>query len=101
VAKKAVIAREVRRAKLVDTKRAKRDSLRKTVKCTTADFADRITAMFDLQKMKRDSNPSRRRNRCQLCGRPRGTLRKFGLCRICLRQALMRGDVPGGRKASW
>lgn len=43
----------------------------------------------------------RKRNRCQRCGRPRGYLRKFGLCRICFREMSLRGEIPGVRKASW
>lgn len=43
----------------------------------------------------------RRRNRCQRCGRPRGYLRKFGLCRICFRQMSLNGEIPGIRKSSW
>jgi small subunit ribosomal protein S14 len=44
---------------------------------------------------------TRRRNRCELCGRPRGFLRKFGICRICFRQLASEGMIPGVRKASW
>ncbi len=44
---------------------------------------------------------SRQRNRCQLCGRPRGYMRKFGICRICFRELASDGLVPGVRKASW
>ena len=43
----------------------------------------------------------RARNRCQRCGRPRGFLRKFGLCRICFREMSLRGEIPGVRKSSW
>ena len=57
--------------------------------------------MFALQKLPRDSSPVRQRNRCQVTGRPRGFYRKFGLSRNKLREATMRGDVPGLRKASW
>jgi len=57
--------------------------------------------MFSLQKLPRDSSPVRQRNRCQITGRPRGFYRKFGLSRNKLREATMRGDVPGLRKASW
>ena len=44
---------------------------------------------------------TRQRNRCQLCGRPRGYMRKFGICRICFRELASDGLVPGVRKASW
>ncbi len=43
----------------------------------------------------------RQRNRCFLCGRPRGYMREFGLCRICFRELAYRGEIPGIRKASW
>jgi small subunit ribosomal protein S14 len=43
----------------------------------------------------------RRYNRCQLCGRPRAYMRKFGICRICFRELALRGELPGVRKASW
>ena len=60
-----------------------------------------IDAATKLQKLPRDSSPSRQRNRCELSGRSRGVYRKFGLGRNKLREATMRGDVPGLRKASW
>lgn len=41
------------------------------------------------------------RNRCQLCGRPRGFMRRFGLCRICFRELAVTGQIPGVRKSSW
>ena len=64
---------------------------------------DKLLALKGLKKLPLNSSITRRRRRCRQdkCGRPRGVYRKFGLCRIHLREALMRGDVPGGRKASW
>ncbi|HHY70916.1 MAG TPA: type Z 30S ribosomal protein S14 [Thermoanaerobacterales bacterium] len=44
---------------------------------------------------------TREYNRCKICGRPRGYLRKFGICRICFRELAHRGEIPGVRKASW
>ncbi len=44
---------------------------------------------------------TRQRNRCFICGRPRGYMREFGLCRICFRELAYRGEIPGIRKASW
>jgi small subunit ribosomal protein S14 len=41
------------------------------------------------------------RNRCRICGRPRGYMRKFGLCRLCFREYALKGEIPGVRKASW
>ncbi len=43
----------------------------------------------------------RQRNRCQLCGRPRGYIRKFGICRVCFRMLAGKGEIPGVKKASW
>ncbi len=60
-----------------------------------------MDAVTKLQKLPRDSSPARVRNRCELTGRPRGVYAKFGLGRNKLREATMRGDVPGLRKASW
>ena len=55
-----------------------------------------------IEKSKREPKfEVRRRSRCQRCGRPRGFLRKFGLCRICFREMALRGEIPGVRKASW
>ena len=44
---------------------------------------------------------ARRVRRCQICGRPRAVYRKFGICRICLRERALRGEIPGMRKSSW
>jgi small subunit ribosomal protein S14 len=45
--------------------------------------------------------PTRYRNRCTICGRPRGYMRKFGLCRLCFRERAHKGEIPGVKKASW
>jgi len=67
----------------------------------TASDEERWAAILRLQDLPRDSSPSRLRNRCGVTGRPHGFFRKFGLGRIKLREAVMRGDVPGVVKASW
>ena len=55
-----------------------------------------------VEKAKRKPKfPTRQVNRCRVCGRPRGYLRKFGLCRICFRNLALEGKIPGVRKASW
>ncbi len=55
-----------------------------------------------IEKWKREPKfPVRKRNRCSRCGRPRGYLRKFGICRICFREMSLRGEIPGVRKSSW
>jgi small subunit ribosomal protein S14 len=96
-----MINREKRRAKLVDKYARKRAELKAIITDPQVSFDDQQQAMFRLQKLPRDSSPSRQRNRCAISGRPRGFYRKFGLSRNKLREAAMRGDVPGLRKASW
>ena len=101
MAKTSMINREVKRAKLAKQHAAKRDALKKIISSTTASYEEKIEAVTKLQKLPRDSSPSRQRNRCELSGRSRGVYRKFGLGRNMLRKATMNGDVPGLRKASW
>jgi small subunit ribosomal protein S14 len=101
MAKKSMIAREVKRQKLVEKNLAKRQALKAIILSHTASDDDKIIAETKLQKLPRDSSPSRLRNRCSLTGRPHGFYRKFGLGRNKLREAVMRGDVPGVTKASW
>ncbi len=98
MAKTSVIMRERKRRRLVGAVQKARQALKEIV---IKNPLKRDEAMAKLQKRRRNESLTRLRNRCRICGRPRGTLRKFGLCRICLRQAAMRGDVPGLRKASW
>ena len=101
MAKVSMINREKRRTKLVGKYAKKRVALRAIVADPEVRFEEKQQAMFSLQKLPRDSSPVRQRNRCQITGRPRGFYRKFGLSRNKLREATMRGDVPGMRKASW
>ena len=101
MAKKSMIAREVKRQKLVEKNLAKRQALKTIILSHTASDDDKIIAETKLQKLPRDSSPSRLRNRCSLTGRPHGFYRKFGLGRNKLRESVMRGDVPGVTKASW
>jgi len=96
-----MIAREDKRTKLVGKFEAKRRSLKEIIRDPNASVEDKETAHIKLQKLPRDSSPSRGRNRCNLTGRPHGVYRKFGLSRNMLREATMRGDVPGLSKASW
>ena len=96
-----MINREVKREKLAKRHGAKRDALKKIIASSTASYEEKMDAVVKLQKLPRDSSPSRQRNRCELSGRPRGVYRKFGLGRNMLRKATMNGDVPGLRKASW
>ena len=101
MAKVSMVNREKKRAKLVAKYASKRAELKAIVSNPDASFEERQDAMFRLQKLPRDSSPVRQRNRCAISGRPRGFYRKFGLGRNKLREAAMRGDVPGLRKASW
>jgi len=101
MAKKSMIAREVKRKKLVKKLSVKRDALKEVIRCPNTTFEDKELAQLQLQKLPRDSSKSRVRNRCNLTGRPHGYYRKFGLSRNKLREATMRGDVPGLVKASW
>lgn len=101
MAKLSMVNREVKRAKTVKKYAAKRAELKKISVDPKLSFEERMDAIAKLQKLPRDASPSRMRNRCELSGRPRGVYRKFKLCRNKLREATMRGDVPGLRKASW
>jgi small subunit ribosomal protein S14 len=98
MAKISTIFRNLRRIKQVMGAKKTRDALRETVK---KDENNREEASLKLQKRSRNENPVRVRHRCRSCGRARGNYRKFGLCRMCLRNAAMRGDVPGLKKSSW
>ena len=101
MAKKSMINRDLKRTKLAKKYAAKRQALKAKVVDPKASYEERAAAQAGLQKLPRDASPTRQRNRCALSGRPRGVYRKFGLARTKLREATMRGDVPGLRKASW
>src|SRR5690606_14531628 len=101
MAKKSMIAREVKRAQIEKKYAAKRAELKATIVNPSSTEEQVWEAQIKLQKMPRDASKSRQRNRCRVTGRPHGVYRKFGLCRHKLREAAMRGDVPGLVKASW
>lgn len=101
MAKTSMIERELKRAKLVDKYRVKRDALRAIMKSHTTSDEEKWDAQILMQKMPRDASPSRRRNRCQMTGRPHGVFERFKLSRNVIRRAAMRGDIPGLKKASW
>jgi small subunit ribosomal protein S14 len=101
MAKKSMIAREVKRAVTVKKFAAKRAELKAAIISPSSTEEQVWEAQIKLQKMPRDASASRQRNRCRITGRPHGVYRKFGLCRHKLREAAMRGDVPGLVKASW
>lgn len=99
--RKSLIEREKRRAEKVDAAWVKRAQLRKIGKDLTVSDEERTEAQVKLSKMPRDTSPIRRRNRCQLTGRPRGFLRKFKMSRLCFRELANSGNIPGVVKASW
>ena len=101
MAKTSMINREEKRAKLAKKFAAKRDELKKIVSSESASYEEKMDAAVKLQKLPRDSSPSRQTTRCALTGRPRAVYSKFGLGRNKLREHTMKGDVPGLRKASW
>ena len=101
MAKKSMLAREVRRRKLEEQFAGNRGKLRKRVHDQTLPEEERWLAMLTLQQLPRDSSRSRQRNRCAMTGRPRGFFRHFGLGRNALREVIMRGEAPGVVKASW
>jgi len=101
MAKQCMIQRELKRIKTVAKFAAKRAELKATIKDMSIDFDVRMDAQKALQKLPRNANPVRVQRRCQITGRPHAVYRKFGLCRNKLREATMRGDVPGLHKASW
>ncbi len=96
-----MVQREDKRAKTVAKYAAKRAQLKSIIKSVTASDEEIWEAQVKLQALPRDAGPTRQRNRCQITGRPHGVYRKFGLCRNKLREAAMRGDIPGLVKASW
>jgi len=101
MAKTSMIAREKKRTKLVAKYATKRAELKAIISSASSSDEEKWQAQIKFQKLPRDSSPCRQRNRCHITGRPRGVYRKFGLCRNKLREAAMRGDVPGLTKASW
>ncbi|CUB07143.1 MAG: 30S ribosomal protein S14 [Tepidiphilus sp.] len=101
MAKKSMINREEKRRKLVAKYAAKREALLAKIQDMSLSEEERMQARFELQQLPRNASPTRLRNRCAITGRPRGTFRKFGLCRHKLREMAFRGEVPGMTKASW
>ncbi len=101
MAKTSMVNREVKRARLAKKYAAKRMELKRIIRDLGTGDEERHAAVSKLAGLPRDSSPSRKRNRCELTGRPHGYYRKFGLGRNKLREAAMRGDVPGLHKASW
>jgi small subunit ribosomal protein S14 len=101
MAKTSVVEREKKRARIQAKFAVKREALKTIINDRNATDDDRWEAQVKLQKLPRNASPSRKRRRCSITGRPRGVYRKFSLGRTKLREAAMRGDVPGLVKASW
>ncbi len=89
MARKALVQRELKRARLAEKYAARRTEMK-----AAGDFEG-------LAKLPRNSNPNRQRNRCEITGRSRGYIRRFGLSRITFREHASKGEIPGVRKASW
>lgn len=101
MAKLALVNREAKREAAVKKYAARRAELKSIIDNQQHSMEERMDAMRRLQALPRNSSPVRQRNRCSITGRPRGTFRKFGLARAKIREAAMRGDIPGLTKASW
>ena len=101
MAKKSKIAKNQVRRQLADRYAERRAELTAIIKDPDATYEDKREAYQELAKRRRDMSPVRHRNRCGRCGRPRAHLRKFGMCRICVRELAHQGELPGVRKASW
>jgi small subunit ribosomal protein S14 len=101
MARKSVIARELKRQKIVFANKEKRAYLSSRRSDVNLTNEERQEAQLSLQKMSRNSSASRLRNRCVLTGRPRGVFKRFNLSRTQIREQAMLGNVPGLKKASW
>ena len=101
MAKLSMINRESKRQRLVAKYAGKRAAIKEQLKSAELGWEEREELQRKLDALPRDASPARLRNRCRITGRPHGYFRKFGLARNKLREATMRGDVPGVVKASW
>jgi small subunit ribosomal protein S14 len=101
MAKLSVVARELRRQEASAKARASRKELRNMICNPNVGYEEKSALVDKLNKKPRNQSDVRVKRRCRSCGRPRAVYRKFAICRLCLRIAAMRGDVPGLVKASW
>jgi small subunit ribosomal protein S14 len=101
MAKLSSINKNERRKKLVKQYAAKYAKLKAAADNKALDDGERLIARLKMAEIPRNANPTRVRNRCATTGRPRGYYRKFGLCRIELRDLANKGMVPGVVKSSW
>ena len=101
MAKVSLKQREEKREKLVAKYAQKYAELKAIIDDAKKSEEERYAARLELQKLPRNANPTRQRNRCELTGRPRGTFRQFGLGRAKIREMAFAGEIPGVTKASW
>ena len=101
MAKMALIERELKRDRLVAKYAKKHAELKGIANSAKSTDDERAVARLALQKLPRNANPTRQRNRCSITGRPRGTFQHFGLARAKIREMAMAGEIPGITKASW
>ena len=101
MAKKSKIAKNNQRAATVEFYADTRRELLSIIKDPEATYEEKREAQRKLAKMPRDASATRHRNRCEITGRPRGNLRKFGMCRNIMRELALKGELPGIKKASW
>lgn len=101
MAKQALLQRELKREKLAAKFAKKYAELKVTANDAKRSDEERDAARLALQKLPRNANPTRQRNRCEITGRPRGTFNHFGLGRAKVREMAFAGEIPGVTKASW
>lgn len=101
MAKQALLQRELKREKLAAKFAKKYAELKATANDAKQSDEARDAARLTLQKLPRNANPTRQRNRCEITGRPRGTFAYFGLARAKVREMAFAGEIPGITKASW
>jgi small subunit ribosomal protein S14 len=101
MAKKCMVARQVKRVKAAKKGERARNVLKTIISSEEADFDAKQQAMLALDSRAKDESPSRQTTRCTLCSRPHAVYRKFRLCRMCIRMAVMKGWLPGVSKSSW
>lgn len=101
MAKQALIQRELKRDMLAQKFAKKYAELKAAANNVKLSDEERDAARLGLQKLPRNANPTRQRNRCAITGRPRGVYRQFGLARAKVRELAFEGNIPGVTKASW
>ena len=101
MAKLCQVLRDKKRDQLIEKYAERRSALRKKMKDPDMDPDEKYEVMVQLNKLPRNSCPTRKTRRCMLTGRSKAVYRRFGLSRIMLRDLALRGEVPGVSKSSW